>query len=69
MVSVLKQIGFRTAFRNELCSTTEVPLYCHLKQIGKNQFPVKYNDVHEFILFGIYCDSLVIFISVMAIAE
>jgi hypothetical protein len=29
MVSVFKQIGFRTAFRNELCSTTDVPLYLH----------------------------------------
>jgi hypothetical protein len=27
MVSVFEQIGFRIAFRNELCSTAEVPLY------------------------------------------
>jgi hypothetical protein len=27
VVSVFKQIGFRTAFRNELFSTAEVPLY------------------------------------------
>jgi hypothetical protein len=29
VVSVFKQIAFRTAFRNEFCSATEVLLYYH----------------------------------------
>src|SRR5258705_3357837 len=35
MVSVFEQIGFRTAFRNALCSTTEVPLYMVIMPIEK----------------------------------
>jgi hypothetical protein len=68
-IYLLKKLSAYDQGTAVLMSCEVLLVYCHLKLIGKNQLRVKYNDVHEFILFDLYCDSLIIFISVMAIAE